>query len=248
MTTYRDARELVLHLHGLGGGPEVVRKAAARVLADLPPTDATDLLKDLLKLARGGWEPATCILPAFTRALDMEAGEIPYASALKRVAALQEQPEVEMLFTDAPAKKTYDLGQAAKADSRLFSQSLGYLKQQARVTRSVDELTRLAAVSHPDVISNLLQNPRLTEEVVVRIAARRPARPEPLTQIWRSPRWSVRPMVRRALVFNPYLPPEIAAKIVPLLTNIDLQELVNEGGTHSSLREQARVLLGLKAK
>lgn len=94
----------------------------------------------------------------------------------------------------------------------------------------------------------MLQNPRLTEEVVVRIAARRPARPEPLTQIWRSPRWSVRPMVRRALVFNPYLPPEIAAKIVPLLTNIDLQEIASDGGVHPSLREQARILLGLKNK
>lgn len=245
MTSFRDARELVLHLHCLSGGAELVQKAASRVLAELPPTDATELLKDLLKLARAGWEPATSILPAFTRALDMEVAAIPYAAELKRIAALQEQPEVEMLFVAGEAKKTYDPGQAAKADSKLFSQSLGYLKQIARVSRSVDELTRLAAVSHPDVIANLLLNPRLTEEVVVRIAARRPARPEPLVQIWRSQRWSVRAVVRRALVFNPYLPPEVAVKIVPLLSKIDLAELANDGAVHPALREQARGLLEL---
>ncbi|MBX7115749.1 MAG: hypothetical protein K1X64_15580 [Myxococcaceae bacterium] len=248
MTAFRDLRELVLHLHALGGGPEVVRKAAARVLADLPPTDATELLKDLLKLARTGWEPATCVLPAFTRALDMEAADIPYAASLKRVAALQEQPEVELLFTEGDARKTYDPGLAAKADSKLFSQSLGYLKQKARLTRNADEMSRLAAISEPSVIANLLQNPRLTEDVVVRIAARRPARPEPLMAIWRSARWSVRPMVRRALVFNPYLPPDVASKIVPLLSVPDLNELANDGGVHPSLREQARALLALQPR
>ncbi|HVE81444.1 MAG TPA: hypothetical protein VND93_01295, partial [Myxococcales bacterium] len=92
------------------------------------------------------------------------------------------------------------------------------------------------------VVRNALINPRLTEELVVRIAARQPARPEPLLEIWKS-RWSSRAAVRRALVFNPYLPPEIGAKIVPLLSGPELSELASFGSAHPALREQARLLL-----
>ena len=238
-----EARDVVRRLHALGGGPEVVRKAAARLLGRLAPTDATELLRAMMRLAREGWEPATCVLPAFTRALDMEAEQIPYATALRRVAALQDLDDVELLFTAAPAQKEYELDAAKRADSKLFSLPLGQLKQTARLTRNPDELAKLAVVAEPSVIRNVLINPRLTEDLVVRIAARRPARPEPLVEIWRSSRWSVRPHVRKALVFNPYLPPEVGAKIVPLLSGAELRELAEDRGVHPTIREQARVLL-----
>jgi hypothetical protein len=93
------------------------------------------------------------------------------------------------------------------------------------------------------VVRNALLNPRLTEPLVVRMAARRPARPEPLVEIWSSPRWTARHAVRRALVFNPYLPPDVGAKIVPLLNSTDLAELAADSSVHPSLREQAARLL-----
>jgi len=77
----------------------------------------------------------------------------------------------------------------------------------------------------------------------VRMAARRPARPEPLVEIWKCSRWSSRHAVRRALVFNPYLPPEVGVKIVPLLNAHDLAELAGDFSVHASLREQASRLL-----
>ena len=240
---HAEAREVVRKLLALGGGPEVLRKAAARVLGAMNPTDATELLRQLIKLSRGGFEPATEVLPAFTRALDMEAAQIPYHAQLQRVAALQELDEVELLFTRAPAKKEYELDAARRADSKLFSLPLGQLKQIARMTKNPDELSKLAVVADPSVIRNVLINPRLTEALVVRIAARRPARPEPLLEIWRSTRWSARPLVRKALVFNPYFPPEVGAKIVPLLSGAELRELSEDSSVHPTLREQARGLL-----
>ena len=243
MAGENDARDVVRRLHALAGGPEVVRKAAARLLGRLAPTDATELLRELIQLARGGWEPATCVLPAFTRALDMEAAQIPYATALRRVASVQDLEEVELLFTDAPAQKEYELEAAKRADSKLFSQPLGQLKQIARLTRNPDELAKLAITTDPSVIRNVLINPRLTEALVVRIAARRPARPEPLVEIWRSARWSVRPMVRKALVFNPYFPPDVGAKIVPLLSGAELRELAEDRAVSPVIRGQAQLLL-----
>lgn len=243
MPTREQARNLVLRLHGLSGSAEILRKAVARELARVDPLDANELVGHLIALARSGWEPATHILSACVSALAMEAEQIPYAEELRRLAHVQSLPTVADLFAEGPARQEMDAGAAAKADARVFTQSLGHLKQQARVTRDPDVLSRLATASNPSVVRNALLNPRLTEALVVRMAARRPARPEPLVEIWKSPRWSVRHAVRRALVFNPYLPPEVGAKIVPLLNVTDLAELAGDSSVHPALREQAARLL-----
>ena len=62
-------------------------------------------------------------------------------------------------------------------------------------------------------------------------------------EIWKSPRWGVRHPVRRALAFNPYLPPEVGVKIIPLLKSTDLEELARDAGLHPVLRAQALLLL-----
>ena len=243
MSSREEAKSVVRRLHALSGSAEIVRKAAARELARRDPLDSNELLHHVLFLARGGWEPATCVLSSFVAALGQEAAHIPYADSLRRMAEVQSLASVADLFETAPAKKELDEGAAAKADAKAFTQSLGHMKQQARLTRDPDVLARLATVSNPTVVRNALLNPRLTEPLVVRMAARRPARPEPLVEIWKSPRWSSRHAVRRALVFNPYPPPEVGAKIVPLLNALDLAELAADSSVHPSLREQAARLL-----
>ena len=141
------------------------------------------------------------------------------------------------------AVQEYDEDAAKRADAKLFTQSLGHMKTQARLTKNPDQLARLAVASNAEVVRNVLINPRLTEDIVVRIAARRPARPEPLLEIWRSAKWSSRPTVRRALAFNPYFPPEVGTKIVPLLSVSDLKELSRDNFVHPALKEQAIALL-----
>ncbi len=236
-------KAIIERLLALHQDPDVLRKAAARTLARLPPVESTQLLESVIQISREGWEPAIRVLPAFLGALWMEAVEIPYVETLRRVAALQELLATEAVLGAGAAQKEYDERTAKKADALMFSQPLGYLKQKARLTKNPDELARLAASSDASVVKNVLQNPRLTEDVVVRIAARRPARPEPLVEIWKTSRWSTRHSVRRALVFNPFLPIEIGTKIVPLLNRTDLRELSNDKKLHPSLRRQADVLL-----
>ncbi len=237
------ARAVIRRLQVLAGGADVTRKAAARALSELAPTEAIELLHEVQRLAHEGWLPACEMLPAFTRALELEGEQIPHLEDLRRVATLHEQADVELLFTQGQPSREYNADAAARADAKLFNMPLGYLKQQARLTKNPDELARLAVASNPSVVREVLKNARLTEAVVVRIAARRPARPEPLTEIWLSARWSQRPAVRRALVLNPYLPPEVGAKIVPLLSKADLLEVSNDNGVHLAIRQQARVLL-----
>ncbi len=242
-----QARAVAQRLHALGGNGEIARKAAARELARRDPIDANELVQNLIRLSQAGDGAASCVLSQVVAALQLEREQIPFADELARIAELQALEPVAALFTRAEPQRALDPGEAAKKDALAFSQSLGHLKQAARVTRNPDELARLAMASNPSVVRNALLNPRLTEALVVRIAARRPARPEPLVEVWKS-RWSVRHAVRRALVFNPYFPPEVAAKIVPLLNRTDLAELAADGSAHPALREQAAGLLALRGE
>ncbi len=239
-----QARSLIRRLLALVGGAGITRKAAARALTELAPTDAVELLHHVQRLAQDGWLPANEVLPSFTRALEMEGAQIPHIEELRRVATLQQQADVELLFAEGQPSKEYNADAAARADAKMFNMPLGYLKQQARLTQNPDELSRLAVASNASVVREVLKNSRLTEALVVRIAARRPARPEPLTEIWLSARWSQRPAVRRALVLNPYLPPDVGAKIVPMLSKSELAEVAEDSGLHQSIRQQAKVLLG----
>jgi hypothetical protein len=238
-----QARQHLRHLAVLGGGVQVRRRAAAALLGTLSEPEAVGLLSAAILLGRARWDPAVVALPALLEALDVDRERVPHAETLQRVASLSGTPEVEQLFAEGPPALELDANAAARADARLVSLPLGVLKSRARLTRNPDELARRAVVSHPAVIREVLKNPRLTEPLVVRIAARRPARPEPLAEIWRSPRWSVRPAVRRALAFNPYLPLEVASKLLPLLARGDLEELQRGLSVHPALREQAAQLL-----
>lgn len=100
--------------------------------------------------------------------------------------------------------------------------TLGERKSLAR-RPDRDMLERLLRDPHPDVIRQLLVNPRLTEDDVLRMAARRPSRPDVLTEIARSSRWAHRPRLRMALVLNPDTPLAIAGPILGLLLRHELR-------------------------
>jgi hypothetical protein len=240
-----ETHEAVQRLSALGGGELVVRRAIVRLLLSMPPSETTRFLQEVQALARQHWLPAMTVLPAVTRALELEPELVALSVGARRVAALDGETAVELLFNDAEAQLVYDEDSARRADAKLFSRPLGYLKQQARLTRNPDELAKLAVASNAAVVREVLKNPRLTEDLVVRIASRRPARPEPLTEIWRSARWSMRVPVRRALAFNPYLPVEVGSKLVPLLPRPDLGALAEDVSLHATLRVQAQQLLSM---
>ena len=120
--------------------------------------------------------------------------------------------------------------------------SLGERKALARRPdrRKFDALLR---DPHPAVIENLLQNPRLTEEDAVAIAARRPGSAEVLLALALHPRWSTRTRVRLSLVLNPHTPPEIAVAMTCLLMNQELRLVVDVTTVSDVVRAVALELL-----
>ncbi len=116
--------------------------------------------------------------------------------------------------------------------------TLGERKSLAR-THSREELLLLIRDPHPDVIRILLDNPHVTENEIVRIAAQRPAVPESLALIAKHPRWSLRHAVKRALVFNPSTPLADAIRITTTLRGQELAELATDPSLPELLRKHA---------
>jgi len=104
-------------------------------------------------------------------------------------------------------------------------------------------LDKLLADPHPLVIKNLLGNPRLTEDDVIRMATKRPARAEVILEIARCPKWMCRPRVRMALVLNPGTPTEVSVPVLSQLLRPELQEVAEATFVPKVLRSAALELL-----
>jgi hypothetical protein len=88
----------------------------------------------------------------------------------------------------------------------------------------------------------LLENPHVTEADVVKIAAARPAVPAALARLAVHPRWSVRHVVKRALVQNPSTPLADAIRIATTLRPAELAELARDPALPEPLRVHAAEL------
>jgi hypothetical protein len=122
--------------------------------------------------------------------------------------------------------------------------TLGERKSLARGSRTTREvLDRLMRDPDPSVLRLLVENPRITEADVVRIAALRPTTAAAQRVLFSSERFIARYQVKRALVFNPYTPSDLAARLVPLLTRTDLLELSGDSKVSGTVRTAAREML-----
>jgi hypothetical protein len=104
-------------------------------------------------------------------------------------------------------------------------------------------LDKLLSDPHPMVVRNVLGNPRITEDDVVRMAAKRPAHAGAILEIARHPRWSHRPRVRMAIVQNPGTPPEVAVPMISLLIRPELIQVLGAQDVPAVVRAAATELL-----
>ncbi len=102
---------------------------------------------------------------------------------------------------------------------------------------------KLLSDPHPLVIRQLLVNPRLTEDDVIRLVTRRPARIDVLREVAKHTRWLARRRVRLSIVLNPGSPPEIAIPLLSVCTRTDLIDAIKSTETSMVLRGTAVELL-----
>lgn len=124
----------------------------------------------------------------------------------------------------------------------VFDVTLGEKRSLAK-GRLKDTLDRLLYDEDPTVIRSILSNPRITEMEVLKIASKRPIKPEILKVIFESKKWSSRYVVKRALVLNPCTPTGIALGLVNFMQYADLKRIATNKTLHEEICTSAAELL-----
>lgn len=191
---------------------------------------------------------AQAALEAITRAAGAETLPYPARQHLYEAATQLGHRVVARLFLAAsPVTMPEDQRKRQLAPERALKASgrpltLGERKSLAR-TRRRDLILLVVRDPHPDVIAILLGNPHLTEADVVTVAARRPAVPETLLKIAEHPRWSIRHAVKRALIWNPSTPLDVALRLATTLRAAELREIAADATLPTPLRGHVAELL-----
>ncbi|MCS6858229.1 MAG: hypothetical protein NZM37_11005 [Sandaracinaceae bacterium] len=116
--------------------------------------------------------------------------------------------------------------------------TVGASKTMARF-RDRRRCIQLLNTNCPEVMRILLQNPSLTEQDVLRVAAARSTPSPILREIAASSRWALIPRIRFTLLRNPGLPLPLGLRILPLLSGQELKELQRASDLHPTLLHAA---------
>lgn len=129
------------------------------------------------------------------------------------------------LIPTSPLKMS--AGPELASDQKGRTLTLGERRTLARKP-SVKSIERLLLDPDPLVLKHLLQNPRLTESLVLKIASARPQSPQVLLMVFEHTVWGLRREVQRSLCLNPFTPLPIRCALCPILSHAELKELLRE--------------------
>lgn len=239
----------------------VVAERIKRVLLSLPDASLRVgwLLDNLTRLPPNEAAAALDDLARQNEAADPAAKEAMLAVAML-LASDPESSLVAMLRRETAAQRLFSLARPLRRAPKPVVQALpakdlpvpdygtgreltlGERRSLARRPNRA-HFDKLLSDPHPMVIQQLLQNPKITEEDVVRLVTIRPARAEVMREVVLSHRWLRRSRVRLAILLNPGSPPEIVMPLVPLCSRPELRELVGSTDTSVVLRATALELL-----
>jgi hypothetical protein len=222
--------------------PAMRRVVLAESLSAMQADEAVAVLAGLVDEARRVPRPPwTVALAALAHALG-DANLLAYDVRASIYGAAKEcgRDEIAAMFLRSDPKPAAPEGERVIAPQGR-ALTLGERKWLARSHRR-DLLVQLLKDPHRAVIEQLLGNPRLVERDVVALAARRPVAGDILVAIFES-KWFKRYHVRRALLLNPYLPVDVAMKILPAMPDHDLKDVARDSALAGDLRKLADALL-----
>ena len=119
-------------------------------------------------------------------------------------------------------------------------------KRSLAKTKEKDILNRLLYDPSPLVVKNILANPRLTENDVIKMVSRRPNHEAVIKTIFMSEKWLSSYNVKLAIIKNPYTPVGIALGLLFFLKEQDLRDVSRDRSLHDVIKQTAGDLLGRK--
>ena len=166
----------------------------------------------------------------------------PEARAMQLLATLYWR-DLTRLSTETRVRPT-----VRRAAERRLAERLGGLAvgEKVAIARRCGAglVVRLGQDPNPRVIQALLENPRLTEGVLLQLVTRDSARPEVLALVARDRRWGVRYRVRVPICRNPSTPVATALTLLPALRKPDLRAVADDTRLAKAVRQRANLLLG----
>jgi hypothetical protein len=157
--------------------------------------------------------------------------------------AARADPVMRLLLT-SPRGLEADESDIRQPPTRVGQRELT-LGERRALARKADHRTfdRLLHDPDPVVVQHLLQNPRLTEKEVLRIASRRPVAAATLKLVFEHPRWGHRPSVLRALVLNPFTPRDLAVRLLSVVDRETARDVARDPKASATMRARAQVML-----
>jgi hypothetical protein len=149
---------------------------------------------------------------------------------------------VERLFSEPRPHKTGIAGYDKEEEIKMEHLSLGQRRSLSK-TGVKDSIDRLLSDPDPLVIRNVLNNPRVTEKEVLKIASKRPNSPEILRMLSCHRVWSKRYAVIKAVASNPYAEPRTSVALLELLLSQDLKGFSRDRTLHPNVRQAAKEIL-----
>jgi hypothetical protein len=226
---------------------EMRAQLVLEALAQRDPAEAYRLCAAILKRSAHGGSAFDLLRDTLYDLLLQPAGTEHQELDYERRSAIYAEASAAGDAEVARALRTFAASREVPAEQRrvprkLADVPLGRRRSLARASDGV-LLEQLARDPDPIVITNLLANPRLREEDVLRMAALRPVAESTLIEIHRSERWAPRPRVRIALARNPYCPVDIAVKVLTSIPKAELREMRQDTRLHAEVRAQAEAEL-----
>jgi len=179
---------------------------------------------------------------ALKRALGAPACRQIYLAALKFGYT-----KISRLFTDLPPYRKGLAGYDKEEEMKMEHISLGQRRSMSK--RNIkDTIDRLLSDPDPMVIGNILNNPRVTEREVLKIASKRPNSPAILALLSSHRVWSKRYAVIKAIAQNPYTQPRISVALLELMLSQDLKRIADDSTVHPQVSLSAKDLLNEREK
>ncbi len=175
---------------------------------------------------------------ALARPTDLGYGRV---EALYRTAVLHGNDPVRYLLLVSAPPRLVARPEHVPPDPTVRDVPLGTRKSMAR-SQDREVIGRMLFEVTPEVVTILLDNPKVSESDVVRITARRPTLPSVIALVAEHPQWSLQPEIQRAIVQNPYAPTSLAVAYAPLLLGQHLAEVSLDQALHPAVRAAAQAI------
>lgn len=154
---------------------------------------------------------------------------------------------IARLFTDFEPHKEGPSGYEEEEFVKMERLTLGERRSLSK-SNLKRNLEMLLSDPDPIVVTNLLNNPRITEREVLKIASKRPNSAQVLKLLALHAKWSKRYEVAKAVVLNPYTPPRTSIALLEKMLLQDLRAVSDDGTIHPEVRDAAKELFLSRGK